>query len=128
MAYKYESDAQFAEAIYTNLASYQDILIRQRDQGRAPDQCVVPTISICYDQLRSLTGRTKIKQAFVESLVGHLESWGLDVEQEHNSLTITKPQDILPTDFEDFTVFDDIVSTVLRTRGPIRLCEEDIFA
>lgn len=98
------SDPVLASMIAETLSRLQDHLIKIRQSGRAENQSIVPSVDISHKELRNLTGRVKIKTAFITNLMGLLEDEGLDVDYDPNVevLTVTKPADDVDVDYSSF--------------------------
>lgn len=98
------SDAKLARHIAKYLAHLQELLIESRDSGRTQDQSIIPQVSIDHDELRELTGRTRIKVAFIRNLVDCLENEELDVlyNSENEVLHVRKPPEQLENTYTSF--------------------------
>ena len=93
------NDYDFAQIIITTLREMQELLIKRRSNGRCEGQSIVPTVNITDRELRKLSGRTRIKSAFITNLIAYLEDEDMEVEHDHESgmLTVTCPaEDIIP--------------------------------
>lgn len=98
------SDPALASMIAETLTKLQEHLIKLRQSGRTEDQSIVPSVDISHKELRKLTGRVKIKTAFITNLMGLLEDEGLDVDYDPGveMLTITKPAEDVDVDYPSF--------------------------
>lgn len=98
------SDATLVQQIHSALSDIQDRAVQLKLSGRTEDQSVAPTVFVSYQELRHLTGRTKIKVAFINNLTALLLDAGLEVEEGHDELTITLPAADIDTDFDSLRV------------------------
>lgn len=106
------SDANLAKIITDALCAMQDKLIELRATGRTQDQCIAPTVSLGYPELRKLTNRSRIRMAFINSLTEYLEDEGMIVEHSGvtEELIVTKPADDVVTDYNSLKELQTVLS------------------
>ena len=108
------SDNVLIDLIAEKLTQYQEILIAQVASGRTQDQSIEPTMILSVDELKTLTGRRRGRQTFIEAFIEGLEEKGLSVERlKHNRFAVTKPADNLPTEFDSFEEFSELFDDVV---------------
>jgi len=108
------SDNVLIDLIAEKLSQYQEILISRVASGRTQDQSIEPTMILSIDELKTLTGRRRGRQAFIEAFIEGLEEKGLSVERlKHNRFAVTKPADNLPTEFDSFEEFSELYDEVI---------------
>lgn len=96
------SDNDFAQIIINALTEMQERLIERRASGRCEDQSIIPTVNITDKEMRKLSGRTRIKSAFITNLTWLLEDGGLEVDYDHDTgtMSVTKPAEDIDVDFD----------------------------
>ena len=106
------TDAQLASLISEALTKLQEHLIDLKRSGRTENQSIVPTVDIDHKELRRLTGRVKIKMAFVHNLIPLLEDEGLEADYDTDAaiLSITKPSEDVEVDYTSFRDLQAMVS------------------
>ncbi len=112
------TDKQLIAAIADNLNAYQDILIEHAKAGRANDQEIEPTLLLSLDELKTLTGRSRCRQAFIDAIVEGLTEEGLDaVFIEGEGISITKRAERLAVEFDSLNGLLKMVRRVERRQA-----------
>lgn len=100
-----------ARKINEQLTIIQEYAITVRQSGRAQEQCIEPTVTIDGSELCRISGRQRLKTAFLRALEEALMDEGLDVFVDSSrTFTITKPADDVETEFESFRDLKNFVS------------------
>lgn len=108
------TDSALAAKIAATLTKLQEHLIALRQSGRTECQSIVPSVDISHTELRRLTGRIKIKTAFITNLIGLLEDEGLEVDYDAavEILTITKPAEDIGVEYPSFRDLSAMVTAL----------------
>lgn len=95
------TDQQLIDTIAENLNAYQDILIERVRLGRTQDQEIEPTLLLSFSELKQLTGRSRGRQAFFETIVDGLIKQGLEaVYIDGEGISVTKRAERLEIEFD----------------------------
>ena len=110
------SNTALVARISEALTELQTHLIERKQSGRTEDQCVVATVHIDHEELRKLTGRQRIKSAFIDALISRLEDEGLVVDYSDISetLSITRNAEDLEGEYDSLR---ELTSTLKRLRA-----------
>lgn len=102
---------ELAHGVDVMLTFLQEHLIAQRTMVCSLQQSIEPSVTISYKEVRSMTDRRRITNAFVGKFIRALERLELTVEHRphHATFVITKPFEIMQHEFECFA---DLVEAI----------------
>lgn len=111
------SAATLAERINDTLTRYQEHLVAFRQSGYVENQSIEPSVNIGHRELRRLSGRKNIREAFVEALEEALEDCGLVVRYpDDDVLNITKPATAFKVDSANFRELESLLRFIGTTK------------
>lgn len=96
-------EISFAKELNQKLSALQKELINVRDSGYTENQCITPTVTVTYEEIKGHTRRKRLKGAVVKNIVSELERLGNKVEvSEAGTMTITKLAKDVPSEFTSY--------------------------